>query len=203
MEKSRKKRVFIVDTENTNDYSFVEKYNLNKKDTVVLFSSVNSKPIKTESLKKFLDKNVDLEVEQVKVGTKNAMDHQIIIYLTLSCSTDSEKEYYIVSNDSDYNFPIEYLSKLCAVKIKQIGILPKEKTKSVKPSFESKIINEIRIVFPNKYKDIYAEVINIICENSNKNDIHNKLVNEYGENGQLLYRRIKRYISEFWREKVI
>jgi hypothetical protein len=40
------KRLFIVDTENTNNYSFISKYKLIQNDNVVLFISNRMKGIK-------------------------------------------------------------------------------------------------------------------------------------------------------------
>ncbi|MBP3915038.1 PIN domain-containing protein [Clostridium sp.] len=188
------KRVFIVDTENTNNLDFINKFKLDQKDKIVLFSSVNSKPINTEFLKKIFDKKICLEIQQVKVGAKNAMDHQIIIYLTLSCNKDINCEYYIVSNDSDYNYPIQYLNELLGSRVSQVESVlnsQKSKEKNSKVKLENQIINEIRILYPNKYKDIYPKIFDIIYNNQCKNDIHNELVKLLGVEGQLVYKRLK------------
>ena len=61
------KRVFLVDSENISDYSFVHNYSLNKEDVVVIFASDNSKSIKIQGLQSFIESEVNFNKFVIKI----------------------------------------------------------------------------------------------------------------------------------------
>lgn len=103
-------RCFFVDTEEVNNYSFIEKMSISSDDTIILFFSEKSKRIKVEDLKKITESSMKVQYEQVCADTKNALSYQLLISLSLRIENAYEDdEYFIVSNNSDYNSAIEYL----------------------------------------------------------------------------------------------
>ena len=104
------KRLFIVDTENTNDYSFISEYKLIKNDIVVLFISNRMKGIKDDGCLELFNTKAKIEIEKVEVGEKNSLDFQIVVYVSERTFRGGYDEIYIVSNDCGYNQAINYLN---------------------------------------------------------------------------------------------
>ena len=196
----KKGKVFLVDTENINNYSFLKKYKTDSEDLLILFSSTNSKPLKLTALKEIINSEITLETEEVEVGKKNAMDHQIIINLTLMCVKNKNKDYYIVSDDSDYNFPINYLKKKLSVSIRQLKISamdlknnPKEKELT---NYENKIRTELRVMFPTKYKTLLPDILSLVYSSKDIGDFHNNLYKIVGNDSKNLYNKIKNTVKK-------
>jgi len=97
------KRLFIVDTENTNDYSFISEYKLIKNDIVVLFISNRMKGIKDDGCLELFNTKAKIVIEKVEVGEKNSLDFQIVVYVSERTFRGGYDEIYIVSNDCGYN----------------------------------------------------------------------------------------------------
>lgn len=66
------KRLFIVDTENINNYSFVSEYKLTQSDNIILFISNNMKGIKEDGCLELFNTKAKIETEKVEVGEKNS-----------------------------------------------------------------------------------------------------------------------------------
>lgn len=172
------KRIFVMDMENTSDFGFLTKYEVTKKDEVILFLSDKSKPIANKDLRYILDNKINLKNEYVTVGTKNAMDFQIVAYISLNLK--SNREYYIVSDDKGYDSVINYMSTKSNKKIQRISQnIEKGKNITIVDILDSIPGDE---EFKSKLKQINFK---------DKVKAHNKLVSEFGEKGKEIYQLVK------------
>ncbi|MEG2848259.1 MAG: PIN domain-containing protein [Bacilli bacterium] len=182
-----------MDTENVQQYSFIDKLNLNSKDKIIMLISPKSKNIKVKDLKRLTCCNSIIEYEDVYTGNKNALDFQLIanLSLTIAKEKNTENSYYIVSNDNDFNQPVKYLKKKTGV---NIGVLRLEVNSNLS-------ISEINISSNDKTNSIYSklnlndEVLSIIKKSSALNVLHNNLHKKYGVKGTQLYKEIKPLFS--------
>lgn len=172
------KRVFVMDMENTNNFGFLTKYEITKKDEVVLFLSDKSKPIVSRDLQYIIDNKINLKSEFVSVGTKNAMDFQIVSYISLNIK--SNREYYIVSDDKGYDTVIDYMATKTNRKIQRIT----QNVEEIKDIAIVEILNSIPgdDDFKNKLKQINFK---------DRVKVHNTLVSEFGEKGKEIYQLVK------------
>lgn len=116
-------RFFYVDTENVQTYTFLEDWEVNGSDKVIMFISENSKNIKVVDLQRFTNCDAIIECEDSKTGEKNAMDFQIVASLSLNVAkqeTVEEVSHYIVSNDNGFKIATEYLKEKTGVSIEII-----------------------------------------------------------------------------------
>lgn len=180
-------RVFIVDMENTNNFKFLTKYEITKKDEIILFLSDKSKSINPKDLQYILDNNLKIKSEYVSVGTKNAMDFQIVAYISLNIK--SNKQYYIVSDDKGFTVAINYISEKTNKKIELISqdieqSIPCETPNDTKNEIIDSILESIPCdeELKNKIKQFDLE---------DKSRLHNELVSNFGEKGREIYKLIK------------
>ena len=104
-------KLFVVDTENTNNYSFVNEYNLNSNDKVILFFSDKSKSITIDTFDCLLKCKALIKTERVFVGGKNALDFQIVAFVTEKVIRNIYNNIYIISNDNGFIYAIDYINK--------------------------------------------------------------------------------------------
>ena len=102
-------RLFVVDTENTNDYSFIDNYEINKEDEIVLFISNNMKGIKADGCIALLNTDAKVITEKIETGEKNSLDFQLIAYVTERAIRGSYEEILINSRDHGYRQVIKYI----------------------------------------------------------------------------------------------
>lgn len=104
-----KSRIFLVDSENISDYSFIKKNNVSCNDEVIIFASKASKSIKMECLEQVINSKAKITFEWVETGSKNELDFQLIAHLGMFL--DVNKAHYIVSGDSGFVSAITHIKK--------------------------------------------------------------------------------------------
>ena len=104
------KRLFVVDTENTNNFSFINKFKVNKNDNIVLFFSNNSKSITIQTFDEILKCGAKILTQNVNVGGKNALDFQLVAFITEKTIRGNFSEIHVISNDTGFNYAIEYIN---------------------------------------------------------------------------------------------
>lgn len=104
-------RLFVVDTENTNDYSFINKYNISEQDEIVLFISDKMKAVKADGCIELLSSDATIKIEKIENGEKNALDFQLVVYITEKALCHSYDNIYIVSKDHGYRPVIGYIKR--------------------------------------------------------------------------------------------
>lgn len=103
-------RLFVVDTENTNNYSFINKFKVNENDDIVLFFSNNSKSITIQTFDEILKCGAKILTQNVNVGGKNALDFQLVAFITEKTIRGNFSEIHVISNDTGFNYAIDYIN---------------------------------------------------------------------------------------------
>ena len=96
-------RLFVVDTENTNNYSFINNFKVNENDNIVLFFSNNSKSITIQTFDEILKCGAKILTQNVNVGGKNALDFQLVAFITEKTIRGNFSEIHVISNDTGFN----------------------------------------------------------------------------------------------------
>jgi len=104
------KRLFVVDTENTNNFSFINKFKVNENDNIVLFFSNNSKSITIQTFDEILKCGAKILTQNVNVGGKNALDFQLVAFITEKTIKGNFSEIHVISNDTGFNYAIDYIN---------------------------------------------------------------------------------------------
>ena len=107
------KRLFIVDYENQASLNFIDKFNLNTCDRVVLFYSKSQDKISIDRLMELKESGCHLEFVRAEVGIPNALDFQLVVFATEQMRRYRENYvYYIVTEDKGIELGINYYVKL-------------------------------------------------------------------------------------------
>lgn len=167
------KKIFI-DTENIQNYSCLKSLNLTEKDEIILSFSQNTKSLKVKSLDLMLFFGCKIRSILVKVRGNNSLDFHVITNLCLNHST--ENEYYIVSNDKEYESSIDQFKLLGH---SNVHILNWSKSDVSKNGLNSVNDND------------KLEIKRIYKSSKNKSDFHNKLCQRFGMKGQKIYKQFK------------
>lgn len=198
------KRLFIVDTENTNNYSFIGENELTKNDNIVLFISNKMKGIKDDGCFELFTTKAKIELEKVEVGEKNSLDFQIIVYVCEKAFKKRYDEIYIVSNDCGYKQAINYLNSKFN---KSINIINYNKVSEnievvseISVSQESESIETlIKKSIPEIEKKNISKIINVKNESTSLSDFHNKMRKAFGDElGKELYSKLKTNIKKLF-----
>lgn len=207
-------RLFVVDTENTNDYSFFEKYSVAKEDKVVLFVSENMKGIKSEGCLTLLNTEAKVMTEQVETGEKNLLDFQLVVYVTERAIRGRFKEIYIVSNDHGYRQVCNYIKKKYRTNIQMIEV--KKPTTTVAAPIQEKKVEAVvkkeikpkEVEMANKIKTIVKGIVpkasDTQIDSVNRwvdlgitpGELHNNVVKMFGEHGKEIYKKIKPLLNK-------
>lgn len=198
------KRLFIVDTENTNNYSFISEHNLTKNDTVVLFISNKMKGIKDDGCLELFNTKAKILIEKVEVGEKNSLDFQIIVYVSERVFRGKYDDIYIVSNDCGYKQAINYLNNKFdkSINIINYNKVPEntEAVSEISVSQVSENIGElIKKSIPEIEKKNISRIINVKNESITLSDFHNKMRKAFGdESGREMYSKLKTNIKNLF-----
>lgn len=198
------KRLFIVDTENTNNYSFISEHDLTKNDTVVLFISNKMKGIKDDGCLELFTTKAKILIEKVEVGEKNSLDFQIVVYVSERTFRGRYDDIYIVSNDCGYKQAINYLNSKFNKSIQLINY--NKTTENIEPIDEVAVskTNEnigelIKKSIPEIEKKNISEIINIKNESSTLSDFHNRMRKSFGDElGKEMYSKLKTNIKSLF-----
>lgn len=198
------KRLFIVDTENTNNYSFISEHNLTKNDIVVLFISNKMKGIKDDGCLELFNTKAKILIEKVEVGEKNSLDFQIIVYVSERVFRGKYDEIYIVLNDCGYQQAINYLNNKYNKSINIINynkaIEKVEELSEIAVSQASVNIGElIKKSIPEVEKKNISKIINIKNESTALSDFHNRMRKAFGDElGREMYSKLKTNIKNYF-----
>lgn len=211
-------RLFVVDTENTNDYSFINNYSIGSQDEIVLFISDKMKAVKADGCIELLTSSGKIQIEKIENGEKNALDFQLVVYITERALCGNYDEIYIVSKDHGYRPVIGYIKKKFD---KQINIISSgremlsrreapsktiESDKNSKGETKEKLINEdlsqdekikevILKVVPKASQNQINKILNLNDNNAPLVDIHSNLLKMFKDDGKSVYKNIKPFIE--------
>ena len=160
-------RLFVVDTENTNNYSFINNFKVNENDNIVLFFSNNSKSITIQTFDEILKCGAKILTENVNVGGKNALDFQLVAFITEKTIRGNFSEIHVISNDTGFNYAIDYINSYYEgnVNLEIIQNINKNTSKGKKNNKTVKINKE------SEEKKSFEEVASENEENSENNNL--------------------------------
>ena len=160
-------RLFVVDTENTNNYSFINNFKVNENDNIVLFFSNNSKSITIQTFDEILKCGAKILTENVNVGGKNALDFQLVAFITEKTIRGNFSEIHVISNDTGFNYAIDYINNCYEgnVNLEIIQNINKNTSKGKKNNKTVKINKE------SEEKKAFEEVASEKEENSENNNL--------------------------------
>ena len=183
-------RYFFIDTENVQQYDFIDEIELNADDKIIMFISERSKKIRIEDLMRFTNCNADIAYENVYTGASNALDFQLIakLSLTIGLNQNKDAEYFVVSNDNDFILPTKYLINNTSVSIQ----LLKTQTNQIEINLE-----EVALDIENEY-DFDKKTTEVINNSETLSELHNNLRALHGnEKGRKLYLEIKKIFNKY------
>lgn len=189
-------RYFFIDSENVQQYNFIEELELGANDKIIMLISDKSQKIRIKDLKRFTCCKSVIEYENVYTGCKNAMDFQLITNLALTIAKNNEQDstYFVVSNDNDFKLPIEYLKNKTGA---NINVLKTEVNSHINDKVDEVAITT-DIAKSSDYKNLKLDkvVLDIIKESKNLSKLHNSLREKYGnEKGRKTYLQVKDYFK--------
>lgn len=160
-------RLFVVDTENTNNYSFINKFKVNENDNIVLFFSNNSKSITIQTFDEILKCGAKILTQNVNVGGKNALDFQLVAFITEKTIRGNFSEIHVISNDTGFNYAIDYINSCYEgnINLEIIQNINKNTSKGKKNNKTVKINKE------SEEKKAFEEVASEKEENSENNNL--------------------------------
>ncbi len=160
-------RLFVIDTENTNNYSFINNFKVNENDNIVLFFSNNSKSITIQTFDEILKCGAKILTQNVNVGGKNALDFQLVAFITEKTIRGNFSEIHVISNDTGFNYAIDYINNCYEgnVNLEIIQNINKNTSKEKKNNKTVKINKE------SEEKKAFEEVASEKEENSENNNL--------------------------------
>lgn len=170
----KKNKKIFIDTENVQNYNCLKSLNLTEEDEIFLFFSQNTKSIKVESLNLIFSFGCRVKSMLLKVRGNNSLDFHIITNLALNHST--KYDYYIVSNDKEYESSVD-----------QFNLLGYNNVYALNWSKVDEKQNNSSLA--NKNDEL--EIKRIYKSSKNKSEFHNKLCEKFGMEGQKLYKKYK------------
>ncbi|MFQ8893018.1 MAG: PIN domain-containing protein [Clostridium sp.] len=160
-------RLFVIDTENTNNYSFINNFKVNENDNIVLFFSNNSKSITIQTFDEILKCGAKILTQNVNVGGKNALDFQLVAFITEKTIRGNFSEIHVISNDTGFNYAIDYINSCYEgnINLEIIQNINKNTSKGKKNNKTVKINKE------SEEKKAFEEVASEKEENSENNNL--------------------------------
>lgn len=188
------RNIYIIDSENTFNIELLPLKEVNEMDKLIVFMSENSKAIKPKVLCQLMRLKCEIEIEFVEVGGANALDFQLVVYLTKSCLDNFTAKHFVLSNDKGFEKAINYINKNG---IGVVRLIEEPKTVSVKNEVEkdeeAKELESIkRLISPISLTDSELKFVHkhFMCEEKSS-EFHNKLIQRFGSNGLEIYKKCR------------
>lgn len=188
------RNIYIIDSENTFNIELLPLKEVNEMDKLIVFMSENSKAIKPKVLCQLMRLKCEIEIEFVEVGGANALDFQLVVYLTKSCLDNFTAKHFVLSNDKGFEKAINYINKNG---IGVVRLIEEPKTVSVKNEVEkdeeAKELESIkRLISPISLTDSELKFVHkhFMCEEKSS-EFHNKLIQKFGPNGLEIYKKCR------------
>lgn len=197
--KKNLRNIYIIDSENTFNIELLPLKEMDEMDKVVIFMSENSKTIKPKVLHQLMRLKCNVETEFVEVGSANALDFQLVVYLTKSCLDNFTAKHFVLSNDKGFEKAISYINKNG---IGVVRLIEEPKNEPTKATTHLAMKTEMKIslkdnLTPLGLKENEIKIVEK-CFNEKKElrDFHNALIAHFGENGRNVYKACKTKFNE-------
>jgi hypothetical protein len=198
---------YLIDYENVNKNGLNGVKKLSERDTVIIFVGNNNFDMPVETVMAIIHTPAQIRIKKMKKTADNYLDFQLATCLGGLISDSTDEEYFIISNDRDFESVIDYWkNNNASVTIKQqSAIAPTIETASAPattplstpaPSMRldnatKKIIRELvkgQNLTPGNYNGIY----NLFMNESDKQKLHGELVRLFEQKkGSRLYSLLK------------
>lgn len=100
--------LILLDQENVSHHGLTGINSLQKSDKIITFLGKDLRL--SNKIKNILEtSNINYEIHQGLVGTKNAADYQLISYLTYSIVNNNYDEFLVLSRDTGFDISLKYL----------------------------------------------------------------------------------------------
>ena len=201
------KKIFLVDTENIGSYDFIDNYTFNEEDEIVFFVSENSKKISLKELIRLDNCKGKRKMESVLVGTKDALDFQLVDYMTREVVLN-RSDIYIISEDKGFKAAIEYIKNFYDVDIELVSSdqIANNEVKEKNIINEDSISDDIKEIVSEVIKeedeaDKFFEIISNAPKSRRLSYVHNELISSLGGiEGRRLYKVVKPKLKTFYSE---
>ena len=186
---------YLVDYENVKSHGLDGIVKMPPEDVVSIFYSENADTMTFSLHQKLNETRAHVIYEKVEVGTKNALDFQLVTELgyLIREMQDQDVSFFIVSKDKGYGNTVTYWKKR-GVRIAQVV--------DVSGLNEEKIENDLRMrVEPLvRDKEVVSKVVKMILQYKTKQGINNALMKEFPSNNNKraseIYTAIKPLLSD-------
>lgn len=188
---------------------------LGKNDCVRVYYGKNAAHIPFDLHIRIHECQAAFEYEKVEYSIKNALDCMIIYDIRAFAGVRNVRNYYIVSNDTDFDEPIRSFSaaglKICripSIKDTPKTVIKKNDTASgSKKTKEKKCENKVRTFYEQnfkekKYKQKKELVVPLIISSQDRGELNNKLQKLFdGSDVKMIMKTIKPLTNELYKKK--
>lgn len=182
--------IYFIDYENVKSDGLNGITKLNKDDKVIIFYSENADKLTFGLHRRINEAVADISYIKVEVGTKNALDFQLVSYLGYLIAQKSDDTFHIISNDAGFNSVVKFWQKkrvIIDVATDLSGQSNLQKQKS--------LMGQIFEVLSDKEEA--KEVFQYIEKYKTKQGLNNALVKRYdSKNAGRIYQAIKPLIKD-------
>ncbi|WP_106449714.1 PIN domain-containing protein [Trichococcus alkaliphilus] len=181
---------YFVDYENVKMDGLNGINKLEPSDKVCIFYSEHADTLTFDLHKRINESKATITFQKVEVGSKNALDFQLVTFLGYEIAGKKEDEYYIVSKDAGYNSVCIYWKR------KKIGIsivanLTRLNITQEQQQLLQKVVNLVND------KEIAKVVTDFIIKYKTKQGIYNALLENYkNKQGIEIYQAIKPLLKD-------
>ena len=102
------KKYFFVDYESVHQNGMNGIENLTENDKVIIFYTPTNETLSFALYRKMICSEADIELYRVQNGGKNAVSFQICTFIGYIVGNSPESECYIISNDTSYEYIINF-----------------------------------------------------------------------------------------------
>ncbi len=181
---------YLIDYENVKGEGLNGINSLNEKDKVHIFYSENADRLTFGLHKRLNEAKCKIFYQRVEVGSKNALDFQLVSYLGYLLAKDEKEEYAIVTTDNGYNSVVKFWQKK-TYKVIILHDLTGKNTKEIQRDMLKKVMKYV-----SDPED--AEVVTeYILKYKTKQGFNNALAKKYDTTkGGKLYNAVKPLLQD-------
>ncbi|MBQ1544783.1 MAG: hypothetical protein IIZ60_03360 [Clostridia bacterium] len=185
--------LFLIDYENTKSAGLDGIERLGKNDRVWLFYSENANTLTFRMHKKINECKAEFHFQEVGVGSKNALDFQLVTYLGYLVAMYPQDHFFIVTKDKGFASAAKFWTDR-GIKTDIVADLNRKN----EAEEELKLRDSVREVLPDK--DLTKRVVAIIQKYKTKQGINNALVREFpsqdNKKASEIYKAIKPLLKD-------
>ena len=184
---------YLIDYENVKKDGLNAINKLSEKDKLCIFYSKNADTLTFGLHRRLNESTAQISFQKVEVGTKNALDFQLVSYLGYIIANKEDDNYYIVTKDNGFNSVCIYWGKRNI----NVSIVADLSGKNLNQEKEE-IASEVNRLISDK--EVANDVTDFILQYKTKQGINNALVKKYpskdNKQASELYKLIKPLLKD-------